>query len=240
MDASVSFQHRPNFTLPSRDKRAMPFQELTRGLSHFGLRASLRRRLGRNHTLTLSRPLILTKTMSLKLSDAGEAGGLQTLTVSDGGMDEILASKTPPVPVSQARRGAVDFDPSLASLYRSNPKQKNPAVRKAYDMEGLVELLNRAQCCSADDQRGLLKKEDLILPNFLQVPLEEHDEEDEQLEDERSADPLSFGSTENLGEPASNTKGDTANSSTSLLCSTDPADRKLTKGCSNPGRETVV
>lgn len=166
----------------------------------------------------------------------------------------------------QARRGAVDFDPSLASLYRSNPKQKNPAVRKAYDMEGkissswidscsasqrffsllgetvpgLVELLNRAQCCSADDQRGLLKKEDLILPNFLQVPLEEHDEEDEQLEDERSADPLSFGSTENLGEPASNTKGDTANSSTSLLCSTDPADRKLTKGCSNPGRETVV
>ncbi|KAK2827066.1 hypothetical protein Q7C36_017992 [Tachysurus vachellii] len=156
------------------------------------------------------------------------------------GMDQSLASKTPPVPVSQARRGAVDVDRSLASLYRSNPKQKNPAVRKTYDMEGLVELLNRAQCCSADDQRGLLKKEDLILPNFLQMPLEEHDEEDEQEEDQMSADPLQFGSTENLGELASNTKGDTANSSTSLLCSTDPADRKLTKGCSNPGRETVV
>ncbi|NWZ13112.1 RGS14 protein, partial [Agelaius phoeniceus] len=33
--------------------------------------------------------------------------------------------------------------------------------RRTYDLEGLVELLNRAQSCRANDQRGLLSKEDL-------------------------------------------------------------------------------
>ncbi|KAG8128409.1 hypothetical protein E2320_015244 [Naja naja] len=42
--------------------------------------------------------------------------------------------------------------------------------RHTYDMEGLMELLNRAQNCRVNDQRGLLSKEDLILPDFLQVP----------------------------------------------------------------------
>ncbi|XP_058270654.1 regulator of G-protein signaling 14 isoform X2 [Hemibagrus wyckioides] len=156
------------------------------------------------------------------------------------GMDQSLGSKTAPVPALQARRGAVDVDVSVAGFYRSNPKQKNPAMRRAYDMEGLVELLNRAQGCSADDQRGLLKKEDLVLPNFLQLPLEEHEEEDDQQEEQRSADPLAFRSTENLGEPSSNRDEDAANSSTSSLCSTEPVDRKLMKECSNPARETVV
>lgn len=35
---------------------------------------------------------------------------------------------------------------------------------------GLVELLNRAQCSRADDQRGLLTKEQLEIPQFLQLP----------------------------------------------------------------------
>ncbi|KAL0176418.1 hypothetical protein M9458_028748, partial [Cirrhinus mrigala] len=34
----------------------------------------------------------------------------------------------------------------------------------------LVELLNRAQCSRVDDQRGLLTKEQLELPQFLQLP----------------------------------------------------------------------
>lgn len=105
---------------------------------------------------------------------------------------------------------------------------------------GLVELLNRAQCCSADDQRGLLRKEDLILPNFLELPLEEHDEEEEQQEEQRGAAPQAFSSTENLEEPDSNTTAVSANSSTSSFTTTEPVDRKLTKECSNPARETVV
>ncbi|XP_061477954.1 regulator of G-protein signaling 14 isoform X2 [Rhineura floridana] len=42
--------------------------------------------------------------------------------------------------------------------------------RRTYDLEGLVELLNRAQSCRVNDQRGLLSKKDLVLPDFLQLP----------------------------------------------------------------------
>ena len=37
---------------------------------------------------------------------------------------------------------------------------------------GLVELLNRVQSSGAHDQRGLLRKEDLVLPEFLQLPVQ--------------------------------------------------------------------
>ncbi|XP_035570967.1 regulator of G-protein signaling 14 isoform X3 [Canis lupus baileyi] len=42
--------------------------------------------------------------------------------------------------------------------------------RQTCDIEGLVELLNRVQSSGAHDQRGLLCKEDLVLPEFLQLP----------------------------------------------------------------------
>nr|AAB92614.1 regulator of G protein signaling RGS14 [Homo sapiens] len=41
--------------------------------------------------------------------------------------------------------------------------------RQTCDIEGL-ELLNRVQSSGAHDQRGLLRKEDLVLPEFLQLP----------------------------------------------------------------------
>ncbi|XP_053498444.1 regulator of G-protein signaling 14a isoform X2 [Ictalurus furcatus] len=56
----------------------------------------------------------------------------------------------------------------------------NPAVergrastRPKNEVEGLVEILNRVQCSRADDQRGLLTKEQLELPSFLQVPAQQ-------------------------------------------------------------------
>ncbi|KFQ80946.1 Regulator of G-protein signaling 14, partial [Phaethon lepturus] len=44
--------------------------------------------------------------------------------------------------------------------------------RCTYDLEGETwnPKLNRAQSCRANDQRGLLSKEDLVLPDFLQLP----------------------------------------------------------------------
>ncbi|KAM6150227.1 regulator of G-protein signaling 14 [Erethizon dorsatum] len=45
--------------------------------------------------------------------------------------------------------------------------------RQTFDIEGLVELLNRVQSCGAHDQRGLLRKEDLVLPEFLQLPAQQ-------------------------------------------------------------------
>ncbi|XP_045303255.1 regulator of G-protein signaling 14 [Leopardus geoffroyi] len=44
--------------------------------------------------------------------------------------------------------------------------------RQTCDIEGLVELLNRVQSSGAHDQRGLLRKEDLVLPEFLQLPVQ--------------------------------------------------------------------
>ncbi|XP_067390767.1 regulator of G-protein signaling 14 isoform X2 [Emydura macquarii macquarii] len=53
---------------------------------------------------------------------------------------------------------------------RSRPAGPRGMNRCTYDLEGLVELLNRAQSCRANDQRGLLSKEVLALPDFLQLP----------------------------------------------------------------------
>nr|DBA30896.1 TPA: hypothetical protein GDO54_006824 [Pyxicephalus adspersus] len=39
-----------------------------------------------------------------------------------------------------------------------------------HSFSGLVEMLNRVQSTRADDQRGLLSKEDLVLPEFLKPP----------------------------------------------------------------------
>nr|XP_057919949.1 regulator of G-protein signaling 14 isoform X3 [Doryrhamphus excisus] len=46
----------------------------------------------------------------------------------------------------------------------------SPKPSKNRDMDGLLEMLSRAQCCRVDDQRGLLTKEQLEVPLFLQLP----------------------------------------------------------------------
>ncbi|KAM9311650.1 regulator of G-protein signaling 14 [Gastrophryne carolinensis] len=56
---------------------------------------------------------------------------------------------------------------SQCSHVRNRPNRPNT------DIEGLVEILNRVQCSRADDQRGLLSKEDLVLPEFLRLPTDE-------------------------------------------------------------------
>uniref|UniRef100_A0A671K6L2 Regulator of G-protein signaling 14-like n=1 Tax=Sinocyclocheilus anshuiensis TaxID=1608454 RepID=A0A671K6L2_9TELE len=98
-----------------------------------------------------------------------------------------------------------------------------PPYLNVLGLSGLVELLNRAQCCSADDQRGLLKKEHLMLPQFLQLPLEEVEESDTIRSLEESCS--SMGSLE-VDSPAiqSNTLG----------------KEQSENECSNPARETVV
>uniref|UniRef100_A0A672LUE0 Regulator of G protein signaling 14a n=1 Tax=Sinocyclocheilus grahami TaxID=75366 RepID=A0A672LUE0_SINGR len=90
-------------------------------------------------------------------------------------------------------------------------------------LSGLVELLNRAQCCSADDQRGLLKKEHLMLPQFLQLPLEEVEEAETNRSLEESC--YSMGSLE-VDSPA--------------VRSETLGKEQSENECSNPARETVV
>ncbi|XP_051536072.1 regulator of G-protein signaling 14-like isoform X2 [Myxocyprinus asiaticus] len=121
--------------------------------------------------------------------------------------------------VTMDRRGAVDAIMFPPGISRSTARQRNPGLRRTYDMEGLVELLNRAQCCSADDQRGLLKKEHLMLPQFLQLPLDEV----EETETSRSLE----GSLE-VSSPAASIQADSQE------------ERLSESKNSNPARETVV
>uniref|UniRef100_A0A673K9P3 Regulator of G-protein signaling 14-like n=1 Tax=Sinocyclocheilus rhinocerous TaxID=307959 RepID=A0A673K9P3_9TELE len=66
---------------------------------------------------------------------------------------------------------------ALLSIVTASPTPKaNPRSRKHQDMDGLVELLSRAQCSRADDQRGLLTKEQLEIPQFLQLPAENEEQ----------------------------------------------------------------
>lgn len=144
--------------------------------------------------------------------------------ILDKGVDEASSTKGNFSPPSfQDRRGAVDANMFPPGMSRSNVRQRNPGLRRTYDMEGLVELLNRAQCCSADDQRGLLKKEHLMLPQFLQLPLDEVEEAEtcRSLEDSCS----SMGSLE----------GDSPGVQSDTL-----GEAPSEKDCSNPARETVV
>lgn len=59
--------------------------------------------------------------------------------------------------------------PSSSSLLVEDASSST-GNRQTCDIEGLVELLNRVQSSGAHDQRGLLRKEDLVLPEFLQLP----------------------------------------------------------------------
>ncbi|KAJ8347935.1 hypothetical protein SKAU_G00265240 [Synaphobranchus kaupii] len=78
----------------------------------------------------------------------------------------------------------------LADRIRPNAKARNTAVRKTYDKDGFVDLLSRAQWCSVDDQRGLLRKEQLVMPSFLVLPPGEgNKEEEDQGENRGSQDP---------------------------------------------------
>lgn len=56
---------------------------------------------------------------------------------------------------------------------RSSPQtdraKTQPKPSKNRDMDGLLDMLSRAQCSRVDDQRGLLTKEQLEVPLFLQL-----------------------------------------------------------------------
>uniref|UniRef100_A0A8C9S2P6 Regulator of G protein signaling 14a n=1 Tax=Scleropages formosus TaxID=113540 RepID=A0A8C9S2P6_SCLFO len=54
-----------------------------------------------------------------------------------------------------------DAIPPLASTITINCRTTNTAAMKNCDMDGLIDLLSRAQC-QVDDQRGLLTKEQLV------------------------------------------------------------------------------
>uniref|UniRef100_A0A8C0YRI9 Regulator of G protein signaling 14a n=1 Tax=Cyprinus carpio carpio TaxID=630221 RepID=A0A8C0YRI9_CYPCA len=92
----------------------------------------------------------------------------QDVQVTLSGSNEPLNMSTD---VFRLANKTVRLDKVKAGLetQAASPTPKaNPRPRKHQDMDNLVELLNRAQCSRADDQRGLLTKEQLEIPQFLQ------------------------------------------------------------------------
>ncbi|XP_046714673.1 regulator of G-protein signaling 14a isoform X2 [Silurus meridionalis] len=75
--------------------------------------------------------------------------------------------------------GGGDVKPSPAvDRVRISTKPRN-------EMDGLVEMLTRVQCSRADDQRGLLTKEQLELPKFLQIPAQQYDRKSKEENPEK-------------------------------------------------------
>ncbi|XP_056132739.1 regulator of G-protein signaling 14 [Lampris incognitus] len=70
-----------------------------------------------------------------------------------------------------------------SSLHEEGAKTK---PSKNHDMDGLLEMLTRAQGCRVDDQRGLLTKEHLELPLFLHLPLDQTSEPEQKRDGEES------------------------------------------------------
>ncbi|XP_075456983.1 regulator of G-protein signaling 14 isoform X2 [Ascaphus truei] len=78
---------------------------------------------------------------------------------------------TPEADHHGARQEAVDMkEMSSLTRHKEGSQIKYKSHRHTYDIEGLVEMLNRVQSSRADDQRGLLCKKDLVLPEFLKLP----------------------------------------------------------------------
>ncbi|XP_063148135.1 regulator of G-protein signaling 14 isoform X2 [Candoia aspera] len=116
-------------------------------------RVSLRRS-GDLQTVKMEEKVSAVAAQKLLLDSDAE---IKSVVVADASCEQIEDDST------------VDTESESDSLPVTKPFKSNQN-RHTYDMEGLMELLNRAQNCRVNDQRGLLSKEDLILPDFLQVP----------------------------------------------------------------------
>ncbi|XP_072803270.1 regulator of G-protein signaling 14 isoform X2 [Vicugna pacos] len=108
--------------------------------------------LGKLVSSVAAQRLVLDTLPGVKIPEAGDTSPCR----SQGGQPRIQdkAADHPSLPLN-----------SLAQAPSSITGK-----RQTCDIEGLVELLNRVQSSGAHDQRGLLRKEDLVLPEFLQLP----------------------------------------------------------------------
>ncbi|XP_041846573.1 regulator of G-protein signaling 14-like isoform X3 [Melanotaenia boesemani] len=66
--------------------------------------------------------------------------------------------------------GSLSAGVETRSSLQTDRAKTQPRPSKNREMDGFLEMLTRAQCCRVDDQRGLLTKEQLEIPSFLQLP----------------------------------------------------------------------
>ncbi|XP_045679702.1 regulator of G-protein signaling 14 isoform X2 [Phyllostomus hastatus] len=126
--------------------------------------------LGKLVSSVAARRLVLDTLPGVTISEAGDAPSCHNQRTPPRTQDRAAHS---PLPLSSAAR-----EPSSVT-----------GRRQTCDIEGLVELLNRVQSSGAHDQRGLLRKEDLVLPEFLQLPAQGPSSQEAPPQTESSAPP---------------------------------------------------
>ncbi|KAF7668451.1 hypothetical protein LDENG_00012040 [Lucifuga dentata] len=75
--------------------------------------------------------------------------------------------------VAAQTRVAGPGDVEARSSPQTDRAKTQPKPSKTHDMDGFLDMLTRAQSSHVDDQRGLLTKEQLEIPQFLQLPSEQ-------------------------------------------------------------------
>ncbi|KAM3867208.1 regulator of G-protein signaling 14-like [Diretmus argenteus] len=123
-------------------------------------------------------------------------------------------------PATQGRAGGAGVVEARSSPQTERAKTQ-PKPSKNHDLDGLIDMLSRAQCSRVDDQRGLLTKEHLEVPLFLQLPSDQEQ------------------STEGEGLVTAGSKEESKDhtSSTSCLCPTTTSPQKHMKNRSKSTEE---
>ncbi|XP_014893729.1 regulator of G-protein signaling 14-like isoform X1 [Poecilia latipinna] len=83
------------------------------------------------------------------------------------GKDQAIIPRGGSSPNAQPGAGSGGLEPQLSTQTDIVRTQHRPSKNR--DMDGFLDMLTRAQCCRVDDQRGLLTKEQLEIPSFLQL-----------------------------------------------------------------------
>ncbi|KAJ3587428.1 hypothetical protein NHX12_011025 [Muraenolepis orangiensis] len=118
----------------------------------------------------------------------------------------------------------------VRSGQQSDRTQTRPSKR---DIEGLLELLSRAQCSRVDDQRGPLTEEHLKLPSFLLLPAEQHPVVDEDNNNTTTAS----SSTSTTSSTSSTTRISRTTSSTTIISSSSSSSSSGSDQAVRPANE---
>uniref|UniRef100_A0AAY4DJC3 Uncharacterized protein n=1 Tax=Denticeps clupeoides TaxID=299321 RepID=A0AAY4DJC3_9TELE len=151
-----------NRSVGLKAKPTKPVTEVLRPVvAKYGLRLSdlVARISGETEILDLGLPISNLDGLRVVLERADpSAKGIKTHTFTHG--DALYAHANSPKETPRDKKR----DPCTpdGSKKKSNKKRADEA-------EELFELLSRAQSSRVDDQRGLLRKEDLVLPDFLRL-----------------------------------------------------------------------
>ncbi|XP_030664337.1 regulator of G-protein signaling 14 isoform X1 [Nomascus leucogenys] len=120
-----------------------------------------------------------------QVSERRVASSTLRFSPPDFGSDPTFSQGCPPRTQDKATHPPPASPSSLVKVPSSATGK-----RQTCDIEGLVELLNRVQSSGAHDQRGLLRKEDLVLPEFLQLPTQQPSSQDTPQQTESAAQPI--------------------------------------------------